>query len=1058
MNTNRIRTSSVLLLWTILLITAHTPVQSQHGGISGKAGSYLSSFPQGLMVGPYIPATPMGAFEGTVLGGTPVNDLCDNAVVENLAAGGSVVRTGDNTGATDNLDLGVGQVWEAFTITECLDVSISYCGTTPAFQGALTFLVLGCPLDNLARTPDAQVDQTACVDGNYTIRFPQLPAGTYYYPVLSAPNAIGPYTLTISGQPCAAVPPANDDCTGAIALTPASVCISITGDVNGANAGVSLPAVTCEGFNGSAMDDVWFSFVATAETHTITVQGSDQFDTTVDLRSGACGTTTNIACADITGRGGQEVLPAAGLTVGETYYVRVNDWYGGLPITTTFTICVTGPDLGDCLADAGTIASAGGQVCFVEGSASLQATAAGNAVVPSGYSTIYVLTEGPGLVISNTATEPSFTVNAEGNFTIHTLVYDPNTLDLGIVVPGVTTGFDVNALLIQGGGTICGSLDVTGAPFTVAECTTICDADAGSLAPLDADVCLVENSAVVVANIVVEAVVPTGYDLLYVLTQGQDLVIINAGSLPFFTVDATGTYTIHTLVYDGLTLDLSNVQLGITTAAEVNALLIQGGGTVCASLDVTGAAFTVSDCSTLCIADAGTLTAETTTYCLVDGQVVVLASANGDAVVPTGFQMAYALTEGPGLVIRVISNDPVFTVSQPGSYTIHTLVYDPATVDPGAVEIDVTTGFDLNALLIQGGGTICGALDVTGAQITVLDCSPVNDDCSNAIALNVNQTGNCLPVAGDNTYAADNDDLPGCDNTNVGFADVWYSFLAGENTSVELVLDPGNMTDWGITVNSDCGGTELLCAVRPDGPLSLATEPGNTYWVRVWTNLQSGAGGAFTLCVTGSAPTVQCDGGSVTTSTGSSSESVCQDALSDVLSFTATTSSSEAYTFIVTDEAGAILTPLANDALDFNGVPLGTYRVWGISHNGNLVGVSSGADLAAVTSAGECLELSSNFVTVSVELCTGMNEATTADWMLFPNPGNGDFTLLPAYSGSNVDLDVLDQRGRIVHQERISVVKGEPIAIALGARPTPGVYTVRMSGNAHMNTLRLVVY
>jgi hypothetical protein len=711
-----------------------------------------------------------------------------------------------------------------------------------------------------------------------------------------------------------------------------------------------------------------------------------------------------------------------------------------------------------CLADAGTLTTTNSQVCFVDGSASLQATPAGNAVVPSGYSTIFVLTEGPGLVISNTATEPSFTVNAEGDYTIHTLVYDPNTLDLGIVVPGETTGFDVNALLIQGGGTICGSLDVTGAPFSVSECTVICDADAGTLEALDPDVCLEENTAVVVANIVDQAVVPSGFDLLYVLTQGQDLVIINAGSLPFFTVDAAGTYTIHTLVYDGLTLDLSNVQLGITTAAEVNALLIQGGGTVCASLDVTGAAFTVSDCSTLCIADAGTLTAETTTYCLVDGQVVVLASANGDAVVPTGFQMAYALTEGPGLVIRVISNDPVFTVSQPGSYTIHTLVYDPATVDPGAVEIDVTTGFDLNALLIQGGGTICGALDVTGAQITVLDCSPVNDDCSNAIALNVNQTGNCLPVAGDNTYAADNDDLPGCDNTNVGFADVWYSFLAGENTSVELVLDPGNMTDWGITVNSDCGGTELLCAVRPDGPLSLATEPGNTYWVRVWTNLQSGAGGAFTLCVTGSAPTVQCDGGSVTTSTGSSSESVCQDALSDVLSFTATTSSSEAYTFIVTDEAGAILTPLANDALDFNGVPLGTYRVWGISHNGNLVGVSSGADLAAVTSAGECLELSSNFVTVSVELCTGMNEATTADWMLFPNPGNGDFTLLPAYSGSNVDLDVLDQRGRIVHQERISVVKGEPIAIALGARPTPGVYTVRMSGNAHMNTLRLVVY
>ncbi|MBK9274589.1 MAG: hypothetical protein IPM49_08635, partial [Flavobacteriales bacterium] len=33
---------------------------------------------------------------------------------------------------------------------------------------------------------------------------------------------------------------------------------------------------------------------------------------------------------------------------------------------------------------------------------------------------------------------------------------------------GVTTGFDVNGLLVQGGGSICASLDVPGAQFNVA--------------------------------------------------------------------------------------------------------------------------------------------------------------------------------------------------------------------------------------------------------------------------------------------------------------------------------------------------------------------------------------------------------------------------------------------------------------------------------------------------------------------------------------------------------------------------------------------------------------
>ncbi|MBK6543201.1 MAG: hypothetical protein IPG10_18330 [Flavobacteriales bacterium] len=55
----------------------------------------------------------------------------------------------------------------------------------------------------------------------------------------------------------------------------------------------------------------------------------------------------------------------------------------------------------------------------------------------------------------------------DGLYTIHTLVYDPNTLDLTIVELGVTTGFDVNGLLVQGGGAICASLDVAGAQFNV---------------------------------------------------------------------------------------------------------------------------------------------------------------------------------------------------------------------------------------------------------------------------------------------------------------------------------------------------------------------------------------------------------------------------------------------------------------------------------------------------------------------------------------------------------------------------------------------------------------
>ncbi len=126
-----------------------------------------------------------------------------------------------------------------------------------------------------------------------------------------------------------------------------------------------------------------------------------------------------------------------------------------------------------CLADAGTL-SGGGRVTIVAGQAPVQATPNGDEVLPAGYSKVYVLTFGTELVIQQTNNTPYFTVTEAGKYTIHTLVYDPATLDLSIVIPGLTTGFDVNSILIQGGGTICGALDVAGAMTIVENPTTDC--------------------------------------------------------------------------------------------------------------------------------------------------------------------------------------------------------------------------------------------------------------------------------------------------------------------------------------------------------------------------------------------------------------------------------------------------------------------------------------------------------------------------------------------------------------------------------------------------------
>jgi hypothetical protein len=367
--------------------------------------------------------------------------------------------------------------------------------------------------------------------------------------------------------------------------------------------------------------------------------------------------------------------------------------------------------------NAGTLTSNTFEICLQNGNASISATINGDANVPAGYSQAYVLTSGAGLVIEQLGGTPSFTVTGGGLYTIHSFVF-PTGLDLSVVVPGVTTGFDVNGLLVQGGGSLCASLDVAGAQFNVLDCGAPCTAFAGTLSG-GGDLCLDGGSAILVAAPNGDAVVPVGYSTAYVLTSGAGLVIEQLAETPDFTVNAVGTYTIHTFVFP-VGLDLSIVVPGVTTGFDVNSLLIQGGGDLCASLDVAGAGFAVGNCDEECTASAGSITPEQFLVCRASGSAPLTGIPAGNAVVPAGYETLYVLTRGQGLTIQQVSATPSFTVSQLGLFRIHTLVYDPATLDLSIVQFGVTTGFDVNGLLVQGGGGICASLDVAGAPYLVV--------------------------------------------------------------------------------------------------------------------------------------------------------------------------------------------------------------------------------------------------------------------------------------------------------------------------------------------------
>ena len=131
--------------------------------------------------------------------------------------------------------------------------------------------------------------------------------------------------------------PANDECAGAISITPGTTCLGIPGDV--ANATASAPISSCSS-GGTVAADVWFRFVATANAVDITVDPVTTLDPVVQYFSGTCGALVSRGCSDFFLSSGEEHLTATGLTIGQTYYIRVFDYAGLAATATDFNICV----------------------------------------------------------------------------------------------------------------------------------------------------------------------------------------------------------------------------------------------------------------------------------------------------------------------------------------------------------------------------------------------------------------------------------------------------------------------------------------------------------------------------------------------------------------------------------------------------------------------------------------------------------------------------------------------------------------------------------------------
>lgn len=274
---------------------------------------------------------------------SPVNDECDNATVivagtECLPINGTLLNASaslpvSGCGGTNNED-----VWyEIFATDTAITIEMfPDFGTlgivaeifVPTAAGNCNNLIsLGCVDEGLAGDPEII---------NIIGMMPGQSVFVRIYDFITATPTNPGFTICAYWDPLGNVV-TNDECAGAIPLTASATCNAVAGSVEGATG--SAPASSCSP-GGIVEADVWFSFVATASSANIIVTPTSDMDPVIQYFSGACNNLISRGCSDVFIESNAEQLSATGLTIGQTYYVRVYDYRGIIGASTDFTICI----------------------------------------------------------------------------------------------------------------------------------------------------------------------------------------------------------------------------------------------------------------------------------------------------------------------------------------------------------------------------------------------------------------------------------------------------------------------------------------------------------------------------------------------------------------------------------------------------------------------------------------------------------------------------------------------------------------------------------------------
>jgi hypothetical protein len=799
----------------------------------------------------------------------PTNNDCTGATTLTPAAGLTcgTPTSGTSIGATQSITaISCGgftgnandDVWYKFTATGTTHI-VTVAGAT-GFDPVVDIRSGACNGTNLNCA-----DSTAAA-GIETFNLSGLTAGTVYFIRIygyGGAGTEGNFTVCVTTP----VPPANDNCSAPIPLTPASSCSATAGTTVGATQ--TLAAITCNAGTGNANDDVWYSFVASAATQTVSVAGIGTFNAVVDVRSGACN-GTNIGCADATTTG-TETVNLTGLTTGATYYVRIYS-YGGSGSEGSFTICITIPPSNNDCSGAVALTVNPTTACTATTSGTTanatqsQAGCSGNADDDVWYSFLATASSHYVSVTPGTLTDAVFQVFSGacgGLASVSCVDGTSGTAAESTTLSGLTVGntyyvrvYSYGNAANQGTFTVCVSTIVapandicTGAVDLTVNPTTACTVStsgttqgtsqslAGCSGTADDDVWYT-FTATGTSHIITVNPGSIG-DLVFQVFSGNCGALTSIGCID--SVFSTGT---ESATATGLTIGTTYY---IRVYSYASGTASQGSFDICITTLTVPANDGCTGAVSLTTATSCSPTSGTT---LGAGQSLAGCSGNADDDVWYSFtatSTAHTVTVNPGTLY-----DAVFQVFGGTCSGLTSLGCTDLTTGAN-IETATLSGLTTGVVYYVRVYSYAGNGDQGTFTICVTTPVPSSDNCATSSALFVNLTPSCVSNTTGTTIGATLSQTGCAGNAD---DDVWYNFTA-TGTSHIVTVTPGTLNNAVFEVfGGSCGSLVSRACINATTAANIETTTltsltiGAVYYVRIYSNGAAANQGTFTICIT----------------------------------------------------------------------------------------------------------------------------------------------------------------------------------------------------------------